>query len=101
MSVPISVDIPHQFGREEARRRIAAGVGRMGDHIPGGIADLKTGWADDRMSLALTAMGQQVTGHIDVAEKTVTLELQVPGMLALFADKIREKLAKEGPKLLR
>jgi hypothetical protein len=101
MSTPVTVDIPHQLGREAARARIAGGVGRLGDWIPGGVADLKSGWTGDRMTLELTALGQAISGHVDVEDSIVRLEIQLPGMLGLFADTIREKLSKDGPKLLK
>lgn len=101
MSTPVSVDIPHQLGRAAARARITGGVGRLGEWIPGGVAAMKNEWSGDRMLIEVSAMGQTVSGHVDVADDVVRLELQLPGMLGLFADTIREKLAKDGPKLLR
>ena len=36
MSHPIEVDLPHNLGKDEARRRIANNIHRLQDHIPGG-----------------------------------------------------------------
>jgi hypothetical protein len=46
------------------------------------------------------AMGQRVASKLDVRDDHVHAEIDLPPFLALFADKIRAKLAKEGPKLL-
>ena len=36
MSSPIVVDLPHKLGKQEAKRRIQNGIGKLKDHIPGG-----------------------------------------------------------------
>ena len=36
MAQPIEVDLPHNLGKDEARRRIAANIHRLTEHIPGG-----------------------------------------------------------------
>ena len=36
MTQPIDVDLPHNLGKEEARRRIASNIHKLQEHIPGG-----------------------------------------------------------------
>jgi hypothetical protein len=36
MAAPTIIDIPHNLGRDEARRHMAAGIGKLASHIPGG-----------------------------------------------------------------
>ena len=36
MTVPIEVDLPHKLGRDEAKRRIGGGFGRLAEFVPGG-----------------------------------------------------------------
>ena len=38
MNKPIKIDLPHQLGAEEAKRRMQGGIGKLKDHIPGGGA---------------------------------------------------------------
>jgi hypothetical protein len=45
-------------------------------------------------------MGQTVASRLDLHEAHVHAEVDLPPFLALFANKIREKLQKEAPKLL-
>ena len=99
MGEPVSVDVPHKLGREAARARIAGGIGKLADMFPGG-GTLDQRWDGDTLHFTLSAMGQQVASRLEVFEHHVHAEVDLPPMLALFAGKIREKLAKEAPKLL-
>jgi hypothetical protein len=99
MSAPIEVDLPHQLGRAGARERIGRGIGKLAEWIPGGsIHDPQ--WQDDRLTFAVIALGQRVEAMIDVADDHVHLTLDLPPMLALAAGRIRDKLERDGPKLL-
>lgn len=100
MAEPISVDIPHKLGREAARARIAGGIGKFAEMIPGS-AMTEHRWEGDALFFTLKAMGQTVSSRLDVADDHVRATIDLPPFLALFADKIRERLAKDGPKLLR
>jgi putative polyhydroxyalkanoate system protein len=99
MPDPISVDVPHKLCREAARARIASGIGKLADMFPGG-GTLDQRWDGDTLHFTLSAMGQKVASRIAVFDQHVHCEIDLPPMLALFAGKIREKLAKEAPKLL-
>jgi hypothetical protein len=45
-------------------------------------------------------MGQRIMSRLEPFDDHVHAVLDLPPLLALFADKIRAKLAKDGPKLL-
>jgi nitric oxide reductase large subunit len=99
MAEPVIVDIPHKLGKEGARARLASGVGQIGSMIPGGGA-VQERWDGDSLHFTVTAMGQTVASRLDLHEDRVHAEVDLPPFLALFANKIREKLLKEAPKLL-
>jgi putative polyhydroxyalkanoate system protein len=99
MTQPIDVDLPHNLGKEEARRRIANNVHRLEEHIPGG-AHVQSGWAGDQLNLQISAMGEAVNATIDVMETTVHLKVLLPGMLGMFAGVIHAALQKKGNVLL-
>ncbi|PWG02288.1 polyhydroxyalkanoic acid system family protein [Sphingosinicella humi] len=100
MSQPIVINLPHNLGAEEAKRRMQGGIGRLKDHIPGGAADVRSSWEGDRMHLDVRALGQEVTGHIDVMDTKVRLEFTLPAVLALFAGTIEGLLTDKGTELL-
>ncbi|HEX9931321.1 MAG TPA: polyhydroxyalkanoic acid system family protein [Allosphingosinicella sp.] len=99
MTQPLVVDLPHKLGAEEARRRIAGGIGKLVDHLPGG-AEVESGWEGNRLNLRVTAMAQAVSAHIDVMEAVVRVELLLPGALSFFAKPIESMLRRKGTEML-
>lgn len=99
MSKPVVVSIPHELGRAEARRRIAEGVGRLTSQI-GAVGELRQTWDGDLLRFSLFAIGQTITGSILVQEREVRLEVQLPGIFAMIANKIKGRLRREGQLLL-
>lgn len=97
---PITLDIPHKLGREAARARIAGGVHKIAEIVPGG-GTVDQRWEGDTLHFSVSAMGQSVTSRLDVHDDKVHAEVHLPPMLALFANKVREKLAEKGGSLLR
>jgi len=100
MNKAITVAIPHQLGRAEARRRIDEGFGDFSRHLGGTAGALTKSWTGDRLNFSLQAMGQGISGFLDVAEDAVRVEVLLPGFLAMLAGKIRGTLQKEGQLLL-
>jgi putative polyhydroxyalkanoate system protein len=99
MTQPIDVDLPHNLGKDEARRRIANNIHKLQEHIPGG-AQVQSGWSGDQLNLDVAAMGQTVTAAIDVMEDKVHLKVLLPGMLGMFAGVIQAALQRKGSVLL-
>jgi hypothetical protein len=99
MSETIQVDLPHQLGAEEARRRIAGSIGRLKDQIPGG-GDVKSSWTGDRLDLSVGAMGQQIAASIDIRETLVHVEVTLPAMLGFFGKQIEGLLRRQGAQML-
>ncbi|MDB5692122.1 MAG: hypothetical protein JWO81_1185 [Alphaproteobacteria bacterium] len=99
MSNKIAVDLPHSLGAAEAQRRIAANIGRLESHIPGG-ATVRSQWTGGRLDLKVGAMGQDMDARIDVREAVVHVEVDLPPMLSFFAKPIAALLQREGGVLL-
>jgi hypothetical protein len=99
MSGPISVDIPHRLGAEEARRRIAANVGGLGARLPAG-AEVASAWEGDQLRLDVAALGQRIDAAIDIGENVVRVSVLLPPALAFFGKAIEAGLRRGGPKLL-
>jgi putative polyhydroxyalkanoate system protein len=99
MSKAVTVTIPHELGREEARKRIEAGFGDLSRHL-GGLGAVTRSWDGDRLSFAFAAMGQAVSGYVDVADRAIRLEVLLPNLLAMMAGKLKGRLQKEGQLLL-
>lgn len=99
MTPPVEVDIPHRLGRETARTRIENGLGKLAGFVPGGTITERR-WDGDTLHFTVEAMAQRVGARLTVFEDKVHASFDLPPFLALFADKIRAKLTKDGPKLL-
>lgn len=99
MSQPIEVDLPHNLGKDEARRRIANNIHRLQEHIHGG-ATVQSGWTGDQLNLNVQALGEAVQSTIDVEDKKVRVRVLLPGMLGMFSGLIQGALQKKGSVLL-
>jgi putative polyhydroxyalkanoate system protein len=100
MSKPLVVVIPHQLGREAARGRIEAGVGALKTKFGDKLGRVDERWDGDRLAMTVAAMGQSVSGNLDVAEDSVRVEIQLPWMLAMLAEKAKGFIQKEGQLML-
>ena len=99
MSQPIDVDLPHNLGKDEARRRIANNIHKLEQHIPGG-ANVQSAWTGDQLNLNIAAMGEAVTATIDVLDTKVHLKVLLPGMLGMLGGLVAAALQKKGNVLL-
>jgi hypothetical protein len=100
---PVTVNIPHSLGKDEARRRIEEGFGRMRQQMVGGMGAMlsfQDRWEGDRLHFEGGGLGQKLTGRLDVMPDSVRVELDLPEILAAIADKIAGRLRTEGQKLL-
>jgi hypothetical protein len=100
MATPITVSIPHQLGRAEARRRIETGFAKIVHLVPGSAGAYSERWDGDRLTFGIAAMGQTVAGVIDVLDAAVTMEIELPGVLGLIAGGLKDRLQKVGQRLL-
>jgi putative polyhydroxyalkanoate system protein len=99
MTQPIEVDLPHNLGKDEARRRIANNLHKLEEQIPGG-AQVQSSWTGDQLNLDVAAMGQSVIATIDVMENKVRLKVLLPPMLGMFSGMIQAALRNKGGALL-
>jgi len=99
MSAPLIVSIPHRLGREEATRRLKTGLTRAASSVPVLKVDEER-WEQDRMIFRIRALGQAASGHLDVADDHVRLEVTLPWLLQRFAEVAQIAIRKRGDLLL-
>lgn len=99
MPQPVVVSIPHRLGRDEATRRLKAGLERAQGGF-GGLSLAEQTWTGDHLQFQAGALGQSVRGAIDVADDHVRIEVQLPWLLAQFAEKAKGLLQQQGKLLL-
>lgn len=99
MSAPLIVSIPHRLGREEAKRRLKAGLRRAVVGLP--ILQVEEErWEGDSLFFCVRALGQAASGHLDVSEDHVRLEVTLPWLLQRFAKAAQLAIEKRGNLLL-
>jgi hypothetical protein len=64
------------------------------------IAQVTRRWEGDRMSFSLAALGQPITGHLQVTSDLVRIEVLLPGFLGALAQGVRGRVAQQARLLL-
>jgi hypothetical protein len=99
MSAPLVVSIPHNLGREEAIRRLKTGLTRAASSFPILNVDEER-WDDNSMIFRVRALGQAASGHIEVADDHVRVEVTLPWLLQRFAEMAQRVIKNRGSLLL-
>ena len=104
MRKPVVVTIPHRLGKEAAKSRLQNGLGQVRSQLmsqfAGKIASIEDNWTGDRMDFRLAALGQAVTGRVEVLDDAVRVEVDLPWILASLAEKLRARIQRQGTQLL-
>jgi hypothetical protein len=100
MSKQLNVSIPHRLGKEEAVRRLKAGMGSERTNYSHVFNVQEETWAGDQLAFRISALAQTVSGTIDVADDHVTLQVFLPWLLAKLAEAIQPLIRREGTLLL-
>ena len=100
MSRPVVVTVPHRLSRQEAVKRLKAGFSNVRSSFGQGFVVVKDEWAGDHLDFRASLLGQTTTGSVDVADDHVRLEVQLPWVLALLAEKAKALVQREGRLML-
>ena len=99
MARPVTVTLSHEHSKEEARRRLDEGIGKLTSQF-GSLAKVKHAWRDDTLDFQVRAMMQSVNGNIDVFDDYVRITVVLPELLAGMAEKVTNNIQKQGQILL-
>ncbi len=91
---------PHDLGQAEAKRRLMEGTEQVRALLQKRHRHRPAGLDGDRLDFGVSAVAQKVAGSIDVGTESVRLEVKLPFLLALFAEKIQKVASKEATLLL-
>ncbi|MBC7768329.1 MAG: polyhydroxyalkanoic acid system family protein [Phycisphaerales bacterium] len=101
MGRPVTVSIPHQLGREEARKRVDASLDQFKAQLgSAGLGNIQHAWTQDRLGFTAKALGQNIMGRIDVNDTDLKIEVELPGLLGGLAEKIAGRLKQQGTLLI-
>ncbi len=101
MARPVTITISHELGREGAVSRLRSGIDSIRDRL--GMVRMQLvdeSWEGDSLRFGVAALGHTVHGRIDVEDSLVRVEVTLPWMLAVFAEKLKIGVEKQGQVLL-
>nr|WP_298931096.1 polyhydroxyalkanoic acid system family protein [uncultured Erythrobacter sp.] len=95
------VNLPHQLGKEEVRKRMRERSHEIAGYFPPGMATIETSWSDeDQMDLLVTAAGQRIKGAVEVYDDEVVIEMNLPAMLGFLRGTLEHAVRTQATKLL-
>jgi hypothetical protein len=100
MTESVVVTIPHRLGKDEAIRRLKTGFGKVRSSFGESFVVVKDDWTGDHLDFRATLLGQTTTGTVDVGETSVRVEVQLPWMLAMLANKAKAIVTRQGQAML-
>ena len=100
MSKPVVVFIPHRLGKDEALRRIRSGLGNVRQSYAQLITIEEEVWTGDHLAFRVRSLGQIAQGAIDIEQDQVRLEVTLPWLLGVVAEKLTPLIRKEGTLML-
>jgi len=100
MSKPLVASVSHELGRRKAKQRIEASLDEIRGYLMTFATSVEEQWTDDRLDFRLIALGQAISGSVDVFEDCVRIEVMLPGMLSVLRGRISSRIRERGVKLL-
>ena len=103
MGQTIVVNVPHNLGKGEAKRRIQDGFGAMQQLEAGGlpgVLSFEKRWDGDQFHLKAGGLGQKISAVLEILDDSVKISIDVPNLLAALADFIKSAVTKETAKAL-
>jgi putative polyhydroxyalkanoate system protein len=96
----LTVAIPHQLTRSEAKRRIEEGVAQLQQQYHTTLGQLTRTWNGDTMDFTLHVMAMTLPGQLHVEDQVVRINVTLPWALAMLAESMKPMIEQEGRKLL-
>lgn len=94
------VAIPHNLDNEVLRERLKSRSHEIASHIPGN-ATVRTMWpSDNRMTMDIAALGQNVHAQVDLEPGQMVFEVPLPAALSFIEPVIAGAIRSQADKLL-
>lgn len=100
MSESITINVPHKLTKQEARNRIEGGFDKVGEQIGAKGVAIQQNWVEDIMNFEAGAMGQTISGTLEVTDSHVNIAIDLPWFLAKLGSGLKERLSKTTQVLL-
>jgi hypothetical protein len=90
----MSIQIPHQLGREEAKRRVQQHLGLLHGEEIGGI-DFGEIWDGDIMTFSVRKLGESIICHLRIEDDVAHLDIELPWFLTTLATTVKQELEQQ------
>ena len=100
MAQTVTVDVKHQLGPEEAKRRVHDGIAALQHRFGDKLGAVKVEWAETRADVLVGVMGHNLRGGMEFLPGIVRISVELPWALALIAEKIKGKISHHAGEML-
>jgi hypothetical protein len=96
----LTATIPHRLSRREVKRRVDEQIAQLHQHHGSFFTDPQTNWVHDTLIFSFRALGQAISGHLDVDDHAVHLTVELPWLMRFFAGPIQHQIEQTARKAL-
>ena len=96
----LTLETPHELGREEAVRRLKEKFGAAREAYSGQVGEMSEQWDDHTLSFGFTVLGMAISGTMAVDDSAVKLDTNLPLAAIMFRGTIEERARAELAALL-
>jgi hypothetical protein len=96
----LTLSIPHQLTRTEAKARIQAHLSEVQRQFGHVLGPIHHRWSGDMLDFTVLPAGQSVSGQAFVEDHVVRVEVALPWMFALLTAAVKQKVERQGQILL-
>jgi ribose 1,5-bisphosphokinase PhnN len=100
MSEPLVITVSHQLSRQEAKNRLQNNMEQIHARLARYTSAVESRWTEDHMDFHVAAVGQMVTGRIDVLDDAVRVEVHLPWLLSRLGTRIGDRIRQQGRTML-
>lgn len=97
----INIVVDHKLTKDEALKRIKKLLKEVKEEHGDKISDLKESWKGNKGTFSFSAMKYDISGTLEVTDKNVELDGDVPWSLGLFKGKIEKMIRDRAEGLLK
>jgi hypothetical protein len=92
MQTPVVVTVEHHSTREEVLRKLKSGFGDIRAEIAPYVSSLAEEWTESGVHVRVVALAQPFASTIEVDDRVVRIEVDLPGLLGIFAGLIASRV---------